>query len=185
VVELRTRVWGSAMKISTPPLLKMRSVVSEDGRCLVNIGIGQYRRAAGDVDRILSPNMMQFATHLLVITFLGLSASVAHPRSLQISGTAGYLAEWEFRGELKETESGKEVSGPLAWKHIGLCSVNGPQEQPGEISARISGWGPLAKIDATISFNGARCAYSGRSGGTSGFMDCSDGSAVPLNMSIK
>ena len=23
-----------------------------------------------------------------------------------------------------ETESGKEVSGPLAWKHIGLCSVN-------------------------------------------------------------
>jgi len=85
--------------------------------------------------------MMQFGTHLLVIIFLGLSASVGHARSLQISGTAGYLAEWEFRRELKETESGKEVSGRLAWKHIGLCSVNGPQEQPGEISARISGWG--------------------------------------------
>jgi hypothetical protein len=54
------------------------------------------------------------------------------------------------------------LSGPIAWKHIGLCSVNGTQEQRGEISARISGWGQLAKIDATISFNGARCAYSGR-----------------------
>ena len=128
---------------------------------------------------------MEFAAHLLLLV-ASLSGTIAIARPLQIVGTAGHLSEWEFKGELTETESGRVLLGPVVWKHIGLCSVNGAQEQPGEISARISGWGPLAKIDATISFNGARCAYSGRfSGGTSGFMDCSETGAVPVSMSIK
>ena len=119
---------------------------------------------------------------------LGVAAGPAQSRSLQIVGTAGYLSEWELRGEVTEliSSDGRELSGPLVWKHIGLCSIDGPQEQLGEIRVRISRLGAVAKIEAAILFNGVRCAYSGQlSDSSSGYMDCSDASGVPLSISIK
>jgi hypothetical protein len=73
-----------------------------------------------------------------------------------------------------------------AGKHVGLCSVNGPQEKPGNICVKLSRSGSLSKVDATISFDGARCTYSGTlSGSSDGRMDCPDAGAIPLSMSIK
>jgi len=110
----------------------------------------------------------------------------ARSRSLQITGTAGYLSEWELDGEIAETETGGELIGPLIWKHIGLCSVNGPQEKPGKIRVRLSGAGSPSKIDATILFDSARCTYSGTfSGSSEGRMDCPAAGAIPLSISIK
>jgi hypothetical protein len=131
--------------------------------------------------------MAQLAGLLFVIA-LGVAAGPAQLRSLQIVGTAGYLSEWEFRGEVTEriSSDGKELSGPLVWKHVGLCSISGPQEESGKISVRITRLGAIAKIEAAIFFNGMRCAYSGQfSSSFSGYMDCSDVSGVPLSISIK
>ena len=126
---------------------------------------------------------------LFVLFALGIAAGPAQSRSLQIAGTAGYLSEWELKGEVTErmsTGGGQELSGPLVWTHIGLCSVNGPEEKPGETNVRISKAGAVAKIEGTILFNGARCSYNGRvSGSSSGYMDCSDASGIPLSLSIK
>ena len=130
--------------------------------------------------------MAQLAGSLLVIIALAVAAGPAQSRSLQIVGTAGYLSEWEFRGEVTEqiSSDGRELSGRLVWKHVGLCSIKGPQEELGEIRARISRLGAVAKIEAAILFNGARCAYSGQlSGSSSGY--CSDASGIPLSISIK
>jgi hypothetical protein len=70
------------------------------------------------------------------------------------------------------------------WKHIGLCSVNGPEEKPGKIRIRLSG--ETTKIDATIFFDSTRCTYSGNlSGRSDGLMDCPDAGAIPLSISIK
>jgi hypothetical protein len=124
----------------------------------------------------------------LVIIALAVAAGPAQSRSLQIVGMAGYLSEWEFRGEVTEqiSSDGRELSGRLVWKHVGLCSIKGPQDELGEIRARISRLGAVAKIEAAILFNGARCAYSGQlSGSSSGYMDCSDASGIPLSISIK
>ena len=134
------------------------------------------------------PTSVAQLAKLFVLFALGIAAGPAQSRSLQIAGTAGYLSEWELKGEVTETISagGQELSGPLVWTHIGLCSVNGPEEKPGEINVRISKAGAVAKIEGTILFNGARCSYNGRvSGSSSGYMDCSDASGIPLSFSIK
>jgi hypothetical protein len=132
--------------------------------------------------------MQNLSKAVLVTMALGVAGAPAHARVLHIAGSAGYLSEWEFNGEVAETISAGsgELSGPLTFKHVGICSVNGPQEKPGEIKFRISRSGTSSKIDATISFDGARCAYSGPfTGSSSGYMDCSDTGGVPLSISIK
>jgi hypothetical protein len=127
---------------------------------------------------------------LLAGTAFGMASTSVQARSLQIEGTAGYLSEWELSGAVVEKISAgsTEFSGWLTWKHVGLCSVNGPQEKSGEIRLRISGSssGSLAPISAVLSFDGAQCVYRGEfSGSTSGYMDCSHAKGVPLSISIR
>ena len=130
--------------------------------------------------------MIAFSKSALVLLALAVAGTPARSRSLHIVGTAGYLSEWELDGEVAETGTGSELAGPLIWKHIGLCSVNGPQEKPGKIRLRLSGAGSTSKIDATIFFDSARCTYSGTlSGSSEGRMDCPNAGAIPLSISIK
>lgn len=120
------------------------------------------------------------------------STDGAWAASLRISGVAGYLSEWEFSGQVNEkmTEkasvTAKAFSGPVTWKHVGLCSVNGPQEKPGDIDFQISGSGGSSRIDVTLSLDGAQCKYSGPlSDSLSGHMDCANAGGVPLTLSLK
>jgi hypothetical protein len=134
----------------------------------------------------LETSVKSFSKSALVLLALAVAGTPARSRSLHIAGTAGYLSEWEFDGEVAETAIGGELVGPLIWKHVGLCSVNGPQEKPGKIRVRLSGAGSTSKIDATILFDRARCTYSGTlSGSSEGRMDCPDAGAIPLSISIK
>jgi hypothetical protein len=118
---------------------------------------------------------------------LGAALGPAHAQSRQIVGTAGYLSEWELKGVVTEKIAAgrREFSGPVTWKHIGLCSVNGPEEKRGEIRVRIEGSGPASRVDATVSLESVQCTYSGKfSNTTSGVMDCSDAKGVPLALSF-
>jgi hypothetical protein len=127
-----------------------------------------------------------FSKSVLVLLALAVAGTPARSRSLHIAGTAGYLSEWQFDGEVAETATSGELVGPLVWKHIGLCSVNGPQEKPGKIHVRFSRAGSPSKIVATILFDSARCTYTGTfSGSSEGRMDCPDVGAIPLSISIK
>jgi hypothetical protein len=124
----------------------------------------------------------------LVMLALTVAGGAAQSRSLQIMGTAGYLSEWEFNGTVTEKTSAGRVKffGPLIWKHVGVCSVNGPQEKYGEIRFQLSRLGSLSQINATISLDGAQCSYNGDfAGSSSGRMDCSDAKGVPLSILIK
>jgi hypothetical protein len=127
----------------------------------------------------------------------GLAHAQAQPR--QLVGTAGYLSEWEVRGTVSETMSpaGSEFSGPVVWKHIGICSANGPEEKRGVIKAQINRTGPIPRIDATVSLGKAQCTFKGDFSGdfsgnvpgnssdrTSVVMDCSDAKGVPLTFSF-
>jgi len=119
---------------------------------------------------------------------VGVTCAPAQSRSLQVLGTAGYLSEWELNGTVMEKSpaGSNEFSGALTWKHVGLCSMNGPQEKSGEIRFQISKSGPSSQIHAAISLDGAKCTYNGEfSGSSSGHMDCSDAKGVPLSISIK
>jgi hypothetical protein len=123
---------------------------------------------------------------LLIIIALAFAGGSALSRPLQVAGTAGYLSEWELRGTAEERTSsgGTEYFGQLIWKHVGLCSVSGPQEKPGQIRFRISRAGSSSRIAAMISLGGVECIYNGDVSG-SGHMDCPDAKGVPLSISIK
>ncbi len=125
---------------------------------------------------------------VLAAIALCVAAVPAQSRSLHVAGTAGYLSEWEFDGEVTERVSGEsnELFGPLIWKHVGFCSVSGPQEKQGEIRMRFSKAGSLSHLSATLSLDGSQCVYTGEfSGGSSGHMDCSNSKGIPLSISVK
>ncbi len=125
---------------------------------------------------------------LLLLIGFAMTGGPAQSRSLQVVGTAGYLSEWELTGSVTERKSAAhaEFSGPVTWKHVGLCSVNGPQEKSGQIRFQLSPSGASSHIDATISLDDAQCRYSGDFAGSSnGHMDCSDAKGVPISISIK
>jgi hypothetical protein len=132
--------------------------------------------------------MTNLARALLAIGLLIDAAYPAHAGSLRVEGKAGYLSEWELDAEVTAVASGgrEQFSGPLTLKHVGLCSANGPEERSGKIEFYISRSLLASEIHATLFINGARCSYNGTlSGGSNGFMDCSDGNGIPLTLSVK
>jgi hypothetical protein len=127
------------------------------------------------------------ATLLLATVTLAAICCPAAARSLQVTGTAGYLSEWDLKAEATAGVSGRrdEFSGPLTLKHVGLCSANGPEEKLGKIEFHISKSLWSSEIHATLSIDGKRCSYSGKLSESSGFMDCSDGNGIPLTLLVK
>lgn len=106
--------------------------------------------------------------------------------SLKVSGTAGYLSEWEFHGEVAPTSTNGEFSGPVTWEHVGLCSANGPERKSGKITLRLTRSGQLSEIRAALSLDRAECTFSAAfSDQATGMMDCSDAKGVPLALSLK
>jgi hypothetical protein len=77
---------------------------------------------------------------ILLIMALCAVAGPTQAQSLRVTGTAGCLSEWEFNADVRETVSAgiKEFAGPMTWKHVGLCSQNGPEEKSGAIAFQIS-----------------------------------------------
>lgn len=132
--------------------------------------------------------MSKLLNAFAILIAVGMTCGSAQPRSLQVLGTAGYLSEWELNGTVTEKSpvGSNEFSGALIWKHVGLCSVSGPQEKSGAIRFQISKSGSSSRIHAAISLDGGQCTYNGEfSGSSSGHMDCSDANGVPLSISIK
>ncbi|MCC6776901.1 MAG: hypothetical protein IT537_09740 [Hyphomicrobiales bacterium] len=136
---------------------------------------------------------------------LHVTVAVAAPRSLQIDGVAGYLSEWELSGAVPEAApagqdlagrdlagrdlagrepAGREFAGQVTWRHVGVCSPNGPVEKVGNLRLRLSAG--ATRVDATLTFEGRPCTYTAAGGRrASGFMDCPDAKGVPLSITIR
>jgi len=131
----------------------------------------------------------KIASVLVLAALFGVATCPAQARTLRIDGTLGYLSEWEVKAEVSSVPSGgrEEFSGPLTLRHVGLCSPNGAVEKAGRIKFHISKslWSADA-IHATLTIEGLQCTYDGKlSGSTSGFMECRDGKAIPLVLSVQ
>ena len=112
----------------------------------------------------------------------------AQARTLRIDGTSGYLSEWEVKAEVTATVSRgrEEFSGPVTLRHVGVCSPNGAVEKAGTIKFHISKSLWSSQIHATLLIDGAQCTYNAKlSDGSSGFMDCPGGTAIPLTLSVQ
>ena len=123
---------------------------------------------------------------LFLLIVLGALATPARAQSLQVIGYAGYLGEWELTANVtgRVANGIKQFSGPLAMKHVGLCTQDGPEEKTGEIRFQISG--SSSRMKATFLIDGVECAYSGKlSDSYTGMMNCPDRGAVPLTLWVK
>jgi hypothetical protein len=129
-----------------------------------------------------------FARALFALLVSG-AACWAHEQHLSISGTAGYLSEWEIKAELAPAPggNGQEFAGPVRMKHVGLCTVNGPVEKSGKFTLLIRRSAASSQLRATLSFDGGdECSYAGAwSGRSTGTMDCSGAKGIPLTLSAE
>ena len=116
---------------------------------------------------------------------LGVVATSAPACALEVTGTSGFLSEWEVTASVTETASGRtrDDRGPLVMKHIGLCTQDGPVEKKGEMRLQISA---SSQLNATLSMPGTECTASGPlSDGYNGTMTCSDRQVIPLRLRVK
>ena len=68
-------------------------------------------------------------------------------------------------------------------KHVGICTVDGPEQKTGEIKLQVIG---TSRVKATLFVDGVACAYAGRkSDSYSGLLRCQDQRDVPLLMWLK
>ena len=110
-------------------------------------------------------------------------AWTAEAETLEVLGQAGVLGEWELTAKLTATGAQKEFSGSMEMKHVGLCTVDGPERKTGEIKLQLSG---TSRVKATLIVDGVACTYAGRkSDSYSGPMRCPDRREVPLLIWLK
>jgi hypothetical protein len=130
-----------------------------------------------------SAKVVRALSPLLVVGALQIPAQ-AEPR--QLLGYAGVLGEWELTATVDEKSRllGKEFSGPLSMKHVGICTQDGPEERRGEIRVQISALS--SQLDAKLLVEGIECTYSAHSANPySGMMACPDREAIPLKLWLR
>ena len=111
------------------------------------------------------------------------NAATAAAETLEVLGQAGVLGEWELTAKLTATGAQKEFSGSMVMKHVGVCTVDGPEQKTGEIKLQLSG---ASRVKATLVVDGVACTYAGRkSDSYSGPLRCRDQRDVPLLMWLK
>lgn len=128
----------------------------------------------------------QIVRALLALFALGALPAPAQAEPRQILGYAGVLGEWELTATVTEKARlwTKEFSGPLSMKHVGICTLDGPEQKTGEIRFQISAFS--SQLDATLLVEGLECTYSARSSDPySGLMACPDRAAVPLKLWLR
>ena len=118
------------------------------------------------------------------LAVLGALATPAGAESLEVLGYAGVLGEWELTASVTGNDNTKAYSGPLTMTHVGICTVDGPEEKKGEIRFRLSE--SSSRIQATLLVDGTECSYSARlSIFFAGSMNCPNRPAVPLKLWVK
>jgi hypothetical protein len=125
---------------------------------------------------------------VLPLVVVGVAAALAVirfqiiPQSLDITGYTGRLGEWELTAVLVRTDGApRELAGPLTMRHVGICTIDGPEERNGEMRARLSTFS--SDVVATIVMDGVECSYRGPlSESSSGQLVCPDRRPVPISI---
>lgn len=124
---------------------------------------------------------------LLLVAALGALAAPARSESLQVTGYAGVLGEWELMATVvteRASQRTRECAGPLTMKHVGWCTQDGPEEKTGEIRLQISTLS--SRLKATVSVAGVDCTYrASLSDSYTGTLHCPNRPAVPLELWVR
>src|SRR5258708_6036644 len=84
-------------------------------------------------------------------------AGPAGAQTRAVGGQFGVLGEWDLTATLTKQASG-QWAGPVRMRHVGYCTVEGPEEKGGELQLRLAE--PRGKIIGTIVIDGMACTFS-------------------------
>jgi len=120
----------------------------------------------------------------LQLAVLAALATPAGAETREVFGYAGALGEWELSGNVTGDDSTKPLVGPVTMTHVGICTVDNPEEKKGEIRLQVSQ--PASRLSATLVLDGVACTYSGQlSDFYSGTMNCPARAPMPLKIWLK
>jgi hypothetical protein len=125
------------------------------------------------------------ARALITAVWIGAGAGSVMAQSYFINGQAGYLGEWEIKANLARTitDSGVSYDGPVTLRHIGLCSVNGPEEKSGVVRLTVSR--RTSAVQGMLSLKDDTCRIVAAAAKPySGLLNCREGQGVPIHFSI-
>ena len=103
-----------------------------------------------------------------------------------VTGQAGILGEWDLSATVTQRPDGdgRRWSGPLSLKHIGFCSVDGPEEKTGELRLDMADASTTASV--TLLVEGTLCAFKGKgSEAYEGVMRCPGRPDVPMMLTVQ
>ena len=94
-----------------------------------------------------------FLRTVVLVAVVSPLATPAKAQSMQVYGKTGYLGEYDLSGTISEQFANgiKEYSGPLAVKHVGLCTRDGPEDTTAQIRFQATGF-PRRRVTATLVF---------------------------------
>jgi hypothetical protein len=122
---------------------------------------------------------------LISAIWIGAGAESTMAQSYSVNGQVGYLQEWELKANLAKTitDSGVSYDGPVTLRHVGLCSVNGPEEKSGVVRLMVSR--RTSAVEGTLALKDDTCRIvASASKSHSGLLNCRDGQGVPIHFSI-
>jgi hypothetical protein len=107
------------------------------------------------------------------------------PQSLEIMGYTGWLGEWELKADLaRRGDRVDELSGPMNLRHVGICTVDGPEEKSGYMRVRLSNWS--SRVEARLIVDGVECLYRGTlSDSHESELNCPDRRPTPITLWTK
>jgi len=118
------------------------------------------------------------------LILLGALSTPASAETHEVIGYAGVLGEWELTANVTGDNNTKVLAGPLTMTHVGICTVEGPEEKKGEIRLQVSQ--AASHLSATLVLDGVACTYSGQlSDFYSGTMNCPARAPMPLKIWLK
>jgi hypothetical protein len=120
-----------------------------------------------------------------LIAAIWAGAGTAMAQSYSVNGQAGYLQEWEIKANVAKTVTGNGVNydGAATLRHVGLCSVNEPEEKSAVMRLTVSR--KTAAIEGTLTMTGDTCRIAASAEKPhAGLLNCRDGQGVPIRFSI-
>ena len=111
---------------------------------------------------------------------------LAQPASAQqthgVTGQFGILGEWDLTATVTKHPDGQWVGSTLM-KHIGYCTVEGPEEKTGELQLTLAE--ARGRLSGTILIDGAACTFSARlKESYDGTIRCPDRRDMPMTLSV-
>lgn len=110
-------------------------------------------------------------------------AAPASAQTREVAGQFGILGEWDLTAKLSK-QSGDQWAGLARMRHVGYCTIDGPEEKTGELRLELAE--ARGRIKGTLLIDGASCTFSARlKEGYDGTLRCPDQRDMPMTLSIE